>query len=57
MTPPGNSPADDVGSDVPADGQPLATPDEDGPHDVPDDQVIEKTLPTVPLRDGGNRPG
>jgi hypothetical protein len=27
------------------------TPDEDGPHDVPDDQVIEKTLPTPPLRD------
>lgn len=22
-------------------------PDEDGPHDVPDDEVIEKTLPTV----------
>jgi hypothetical protein len=22
------------------------TPDEDGPHDVPDDTVIEKTLPT-----------
>lgn len=29
--------------------QPLRpTPDEAGPHDVPDDQVIEKTLPTVP---------
>jgi len=25
------------------------TPDEDGPHDVPDDQVIEKTLPTTPV--------
>ncbi len=24
------------------------TPDEDGPHDVPDDQVIEKTLPAKP---------
>ncbi len=24
------------------------TPDEAGPHDVPDDQVIEKTLPTPP---------
>lgn len=23
-------------------------PDEDGPHDVPDDTVIEKTLPTTP---------
>lgn len=28
------------------------TPDEDGPHDVPDDTVIEKTLPERP-RDGG----
>lgn len=27
-------------------------PDEDGPHDVPDDKVIEKTLPTAPVRDG-----
>lgn len=25
--------------------QPTATPDQDGPHDVPDDEVIEKTLP------------
>jgi len=25
------------------------TPDEDGPHDVPDDKVIEKTLPTTPI--------
>ncbi|MDQ6881822.1 MAG: hypothetical protein M3150_06995 [Pseudomonadota bacterium] len=23
------------------------TPDEDGPHDVPDDEVIEKTLPST----------
>ena len=30
------------------------TPDEDGPHDVPDDQVIEKTLPTVPIPDSGS---
>jgi hypothetical protein len=29
-------------------------PDEDGPHDVPDDKVIEKTLPTPPV-DGGGR--
>jgi hypothetical protein len=30
-------------------------PDEDGPHDVPDDKVIEKTLPStaVPERPGG----
>jgi hypothetical protein len=26
-------------------GQPAAIPDEDGPHDVPDEKVIEKTLP------------
>ena len=29
------------------------TPDEDGPHDVPDDQVIEKTLPTPPTSGSG----
>ena len=27
------------------------TPDEDGPHDVPDDTVIEKTLPERPQRE------
>jgi hypothetical protein len=30
------------------------TPDEAGPHDVPDDQVIEQTLPTK--RDGSDSP-
>ena len=30
------------------------TPDEDGPHDVPDEKVIEKTLPAQPLRDNGS---
>jgi hypothetical protein len=25
------------------------TPDEDGPHDVPDETVIEKSLPTGPV--------
>ncbi len=29
-------------------GQVPPKPDEDGPHDVPDDTVIEKTLPTRP---------
>ena len=29
----------------------VPTPDEDGPHDVPDEKVIEKTLPTVPISD------
>jgi hypothetical protein len=27
----------------------LRTPDEDGPHDIPDDEVIEKTLPSTPI--------
>jgi hypothetical protein len=30
---------------------PPPRPDEDGPHDVPDDAVIEKTLPSKPVRD------
>jgi hypothetical protein len=33
------------------DDQVPPTPDEDGPHDVPDDKVIEKTLPTRPIPD------
>jgi hypothetical protein len=28
-------------------------PDEDGPHDVPDEKVIDKTLPTAPVPDKG----
>lgn len=32
-------------------------PDEDGPHDVPDDKVIEKTLPTTPMPDSGDNDG
>jgi hypothetical protein len=40
------------------DGQPPPVPDEDGPHDVPDDKVIEKTLPSAPIADsGGPRSG
>ena len=31
-----------------------STPDEAGPHDVPDDEVIEKTLPTVPVSKSGS---
>jgi hypothetical protein len=46
-------------SDAPGDTEPAtptwqdlpAQPDEDGPHDVPDDTVIEATLPTVPITD------
>ena len=37
------------------DGQPPPVPDEDGPHDVPDDTVIEKTLPPTPIADSGER--
>lgn len=29
----------------------VPVPDEDGPHDVPDETVIEKTLPSVPIPD------
>ena len=36
-------------ADIP-EGQAPPMPDEDGPHDVPDDKVIEKTLPTGPVR-------
>lgn len=35
-------------ADEPSDGLPTPKPDEDGPHDVPDDKVIEKTLPSKP---------
>ena len=39
------------------DGQFPPVPDEDGPHDVPDEKVIEKTMPTKPHPDeGSSRP-
>lgn len=41
-------PGDD---DEPQAAQERPMPDEDGPHDVPDDTVIEKTLPSS--REGG----
>lgn len=31
-------------------------PDEDSPHDVPDESVIEKTLPSSPLPGSRQRP-
>jgi len=43
------TPRDD---DNPQAAQDRPMPDEDGPHDVPDDAVIEKTLPTT--RDSGS---
>jgi hypothetical protein len=38
-------------SDEFRDGQVSRVPDEDGPHDVPDDKVIDKTLPAKPVPD------
>ena len=47
-----------VQPDAAVDEQPPQIPDEDGPHDVPDDKVIEKTLPTTPKPDRrGGRSG
>jgi hypothetical protein len=43
------------GSDEAAEEQMPPVPDEDGPHDVPDEKVIEKTLPTGPVGDGERR--
>lgn len=44
-----------AGSDADADEAPddeiPPIPDEDGPHDVPNEKVIEKTLPTAPVRE------
>jgi hypothetical protein len=48
-TPEDEKPAAEITGDVPP------IPDEDGPHDVPDDKVIEKTLPTAPVKDSGPR--
>jgi hypothetical protein len=41
----------DEADDRLVDGQVPHQPDEDGPHDVPDDKVIEKTLPSSPPRE------
>ena len=49
---PAGSAADD---DESLDDHVSPTPDEDGPHDVPDDTVIESTLPTKPMPDRGRR--
>jgi hypothetical protein len=48
------NPAGSADAEESLDGQPLPIPDEDGPHDVPDDTVIEKTLPTGPVSDAGS---
>jgi hypothetical protein len=55
---PARNPGPNAADDDRPEGQAPPVPDEDGPHDVPDDAVIEKTLPAGPLpgsRDG--RPG
>jgi hypothetical protein len=44
MGPTQNRPDAAESDDRPAEELPR-TPDEDGPHDVPDDAVIEKTMP------------
>jgi hypothetical protein len=57
---PAPRPADDpspLSGDDRVEGQPAPSPDEDGPHDVPDDKVIEKTLPTTRPGDKGGRTG
>jgi len=50
------SPRPDEGAGQDEDTPPQArpVPDEPGPHDVPDDQVIERTLPTKPVGEGGS---
>ena len=42
------------GSDEQPDEHVTPGPDEDGPHDVPDEQVIEKTMPSVPVPGRGS---
>jgi hypothetical protein len=48
MAPTENRPAAEDDTPESEAGRVPPTPDEDGPHDVPDDAVIEKTLPTKP---------
>jgi hypothetical protein len=48
-----NRPGSASDGDESPDGQVPPIPDEDGPHDVPDEKVIEKTLPTKPAPDSG----
>ncbi len=50
-TSPERAEADEPARDAPP------MPDADGPHDVPDQEVIDKTLPAkVTTRDGGDSP-
>jgi len=53
-----NGPGSASDSDESHDDEFPPTPDEDdGPHDVPDDKVIEKTLPTRPTPGSGGKKG
>ncbi|HEY0883816.1 MAG TPA: hypothetical protein VGE20_00955 [Ramlibacter sp.] len=45
------------GSDEQPEEHVTPVPDEDGPHDVPDEQVIERTMPAVPPRRSGGSEG
>ena len=49
QNPAGSDDADAARSDESVAEHSVRTPDEDGPHDVPDDEVIEKTLPSTPI--------
>ncbi|MDB5874779.1 MAG: hypothetical protein JWQ07_4221 [Ramlibacter sp.] len=44
-------------ADDSVEGQPRPTPDEDGPHDVPNEKVIEKTLPESAVSGDSGRGG
>jgi hypothetical protein len=48
-----NRPEGAEDEDAALDSDVSGAPDEDGPHDVPDDRVIEKTLPSRPGGSGG----
>lgn len=45
------------GSDERPDEHVTPPAEEDEPHDVPDEQVIEKTMPSTPLRSGSGGSG
>ncbi|WP_167772791.1 hypothetical protein [Ramlibacter humi] len=47
-----NPPQQPDDEEAPRAQQPRPIPDEPGPHDVPDNEVIDKTLPTG----GGDKP-
>lgn len=56
MAPSQHRPGSADSSDEESDDRMPPVPDQDGPHDVPDEQVIEKTIPSRP-RHGGDEHG